>query len=553
MVSLWPWKKKQAELAAYQEPTVAYVETPQLTASSSQFAPTLSVGNSSLFDAGSVLGALGTGYAHLAECSERLFSDNIYARGFVLRFVTSVINTGLLIESTPNTEVLGIDQDTLDTWTESAETAFELWGGRRQLCSFAENKTLTEIEVEAYSIALRQGDSLIVEKQDSRTGLPRYQVIPGRRVVSPIEALSTARRIEDGVESDENGNINGFWVADHFPETRMMLNSGVGKISFVPAFDETGRPIAWQVFGSPQRIGRRGEPLLALLIRSLSEIDKYRESVQRKALLTSLIAFVVTKKEGGPGTLPLTNLGGGLSRTGAAEDATVTERALKVGTFVPGAIIDEMAPGEDLKAVNSEGTDIRFSEFEMAIVDTMAWAYGIPPEVLRMKYSNNYSASQASNNKWLLAVGMIREDFGTQFVRPVYESFLISATLTRDIPDLGLLATRANWKQWQKHASWLSCEISGPADPVVDIVKAMKGYREAFELCLITRRRAARELGGGKLSRIIKDRAREDKAIREADLISSSQTYTVGENPPAQLPAPANSGKTAKGEADKAA
>lgn len=532
---LWPWGNKSQDIEVTwapvaDAPAAQEQAAPQLQAGGA-FQPTLSVGNSSLYDAGNVLGVLGTGYAHLAECSDRLFTDNIYARGFVLRFVTSVINTGLTIEALPNSDVLGIDQDTLDIWTESVETAFDLWGARKELCSIRENKNLREHEVEAYTIALKQGDCLTIEEQDPRTGLPRYQVIPGRRIMSPIEALASARRVIDGVEVDADGKILAFWVSDNLPQHSFYLE-GMGKIRRVPAFDDDGRPIAWMVYGSPQRIGLRGEPLLSLLIRSLSEIDKYRESVQRKALLTSLIAFVVTKKESGPGTLPLTNLGGGLSRTGAAIDSTVTERNLNVGTYVPGAIIDEMAPGEELKAVNSEGTDIRFAEFEEAIIDAMAWAYGVPPEVLRMKYSNNYSASQASNNKWLLAVNMIREDFGTQFVRPVYESFLLSATLTRDIDDLGLLATRSNWKLWKKRASWLCCEISGPADPVVDVTKQMKAYREAFELGIYTRRRAAREIGGGKFSRIIKERAREDEMMRNAKLIAASQTHTVGIDPP---------------------
>jgi hypothetical protein len=60
----------------------------------------------------------------------------------------------------------------------------------------------------------------------------------------------------------------------------------------------------------------------------------------------------------------------------------------------------------------------------------------------------------------------------------------------------------------------------------------MKAYREAFELGIYTRRRAAREIGGGKFSRIIKEREREDEMMRNAKLISSSQTHTVGEDPP---------------------
>ena len=220
-------------------------------------------------------------YWTLRARSKQLFRTNIYGRGIVGRFVTNVINTGLMLEAIPEQSTIGWTDEQIEVWSENTENRFGLWGSNKRLCDYNEAKTFGGIQAAAYFEALISGDVLCVLRQKEQTGLPQVQLISGSVVRTPSIKDIKKRNIKHGVELNNKGQHIAFWVEQED-----------GSFKRIAAVDKNGRRIAWLKYGTDKMMDDvRGEPLLSIVLQSLKEIDRYRDSAQRKAIVNSLVAF----------------------------------------------------------------------------------------------------------------------------------------------------------------------------------------------------------------------------------------------------------------------
>lgn len=447
-----------------------------------------------------------TDYWTLRARSAQLFKTNLYARGLIRRFVTNVINTGLHLEAVPDESILGMEEDALAGWSEHVENRFHLWEKSPRLCDHTERRSFGALQAAGYMEALVAGDVLVVLRQDQRTGLPRVHLVRGSAVQSPLQEPRRGNRIEHGVELDDLGRHVAYWIQQRD-----------GSSKRLPAYGErSGRRIAWLVYGTEKRLDEvRGEPILSLVLQSLREIDRYRDSVQRKAVINSMLAMFIKKTEDKPGSMPIT---GGAVRRGTVveQSASGGERSFHVAEHIPGLVLDQLQHGEEPHAFPSHGTDEKFGDFEEAIVQGFAWATETPPEILKLAFSNNYSASQAAINEYKMFLNRVRVGWGDDFCAPIYQEWLLSETLTQKVLAPGLLEAWRDPSQYDVHAAWIASEWAGQIKPAVDLSKLVRGYNEMVDGGFITRDRAARELTGMKFSKIVKRLRIENEQLVEA-------------------------------------
>lgn len=455
---------------------------------------------------------LWTDYWTLRQRSIDLFETNLYARGLIRRLVTNEINTGLHLEATPEEELLGLEEDSLAEWCEQIENRFGIWGNEQRLCDFAEQRTFGALQAAAKAEALIAGDVLVVNRQDQRTGLPKVQLISGAAVQSPTLGTPPGVRIDHGVERDAQGRHLAYWVLQQSP------NYGPAEFKRLPAYGEkSGRRIAWMIYGTDKRLDDvRGKPLLSLVLQSLKELDRYRDAALRKAVINSMLAMFIEKTQDKPGTKPMT---GGAVRRGT-EMTLATDNSLRrfrTAEMIPGMVLEELQTGETPKGFPPNGTDERFSAFEEAVVQAIAWANEVPPEILRLSFSSNYSASQAAINEFKMYLNRRRQEFGEQFCDPIYREWMLAEVLAGRVQAKGLLDAYRDPTQYVVYGSWLAADWTGQIKPAVDLSKLVAGYSEAIEKGLITRERAARELFGTRYSKVIKKLARENEELFHAN------------------------------------
>lgn len=445
-------------------------------------------------------------YWTLRHRSSQLFKENLYARGLIRRLITSEINTGLALEATPEEPLLGYPEDGLADWSEMVETRWELYNRTPRQCDYYGRFTGGALQRAARMEALISGDVLCVMRIDRRTHLPQMQLVSGALVQSPLDATASGRDIRHGVEVDRRGRHVAFWVVQE--------NGGYERI---PAYGpRSGRKVAWLLYGTERRLDAvRGEPLLALCLQALKELDRYRDAALRKAVLNSFIATYIKKSADKPGTLPFT---GAALRQGegvAASGNPTQPRRFKTAEFMPGMMIEELQEGEE-PVPGQSGAEVQLGPFEDVITQAIAWANEVPPEIMRLAFSSNYSASQAANNEFKLYQNRVRDAFGHEFLQPWYEEWLAPSVLTGRIRAPGLLAARRDPEQYDTLAAWFSASWCGAIKSSVDIVKTARGYQGLIEMGACTRDRASRETTGTKYSRNVKKLRRENEQLLEA-------------------------------------
>jgi len=444
-------------------------------------------------------------YWTLRKRSRQLFEQNHYARGLIRRLVTNEINTGLSLTAMPEETLLGFQEDELAEWTEETENRFALWCDNPELCDQTERLTFGEIQALARTEALVTGDVLVTLRQDPRTGQPRVQLICGEVVQSPsLQTEYQGNTIKYGVEIDSTGRHVAYWIRQ---------DDGTAKR--LPAWGEkSGRRLAWLVYGTDKRLDDvRGKPLLALVLQSLKEIDRYRDSTQRKALVLSMLALYIKKGSDQPGTRPLTNAAVRAGREQPNSSVPGRERSFRTAEQIPGLVVEELQKDEEPTAFKTDGTVESFGVFEEAIIQSIAWANEIPPEILTLSFNSNYSASQAAINEFKMYLNKVRSSFGAAFCQPIYTEWLLAEVLAARIEARELVDA---WRDPAKHvtfAAWISADWAGQIKPAVDLSKLVAGYDAMVAAGYIDRERATRELTGTNFRKNAKRLLRQNELV----------------------------------------
>lgn len=484
----------------------------------------------SIFDGGKFAGGFGATQIHyvdywtLRKRSAQLFNENLYARGLIRRLVTNEINTGIAPEAAPDEEIIGLPEDSLNDWTESVENRFGVWAKTPELCDWKHSGSFGAIQRAARAEALIAGDVLVVLRQSQRTRLPMVQLVSGGKVQTPLGDRTNLRKghvIRHGVEFDASSRVAAHWVR---------LDDGSFKR--IPARGEkSGRRMSWLVYGTDKRLDDvRGQPLLALVLQSLKEIDRYRDSAQRKAVINSILAMFIEKGEDKAGTLPVT--GGAVRRDQqTTTDTDGEKRTFNIASQIPGVVMEELQQGEKPQGFHSQGTDINFGQFEEAIIQAVAWANEIPPEILRLAFSNNYSASQAAINEFKIYLNKVWSDWGETFCTPIYQEWLISEVLLQRVQAPGLLEAWRDPRKYDIFGAWVSVDWYGSIKPSTDTLKQAKGSKLLVDEGWSTNAREARITTGTKFSKNIKRLKRENELKVEAARPLAEFKKEFGEQP----------------------
>jgi len=465
----------------------------------------------SIFDGGKFAGGFGPtqlqeiDYWTLRKRSGQLFNENLYARGLIRRLISNEINTGLTPEAFPDEEILGLKEDSLNNWTENVEKRFAIWGKNPKVCDWKHSKTFGALQKEIRREALVSGDVLVVLRVNPVTKLPLVQVVSGDSVSTPFEddvKLRTGHKIKHGVEFNTLGRVAAHWVKQEDGTHRRIAAFG----------ERSGRKLSWLVYGTEKRLDEvRGQPLLAIVLQSLKEVDRYRDAVQRKAALNAILAMFIKKTEDKMSTLPIS--GGAVTKNTvvATDTSTGSSRNFNIASQIPGVVMEELQTGEEPVGFNNQGTDSSFGEFEQAIIQGVAWANEIPPEILTLAFSSNYSASQAAISEFKIYLNKIWAEFGDDLCAPVYNEWLISETLTKQISSPGLLEAWRDPNQYDIFGAWVSADWYGSIKPSIDILKQVKGSKMLIAEGLSTHSRESRITTGTKFSRNIKRLKQENQ------------------------------------------
>ncbi len=450
-----------------------------------------------------------TDYWALRQRSATFFKTNPYARGIIRRLVTNVINTGLALEADPTIGLVPLSEDEAAEWSIDVEDRFHSWGALPQVCDWARTNTFGEIERNAYREALIEGDVLVIEHHNTQTQLPSIELVGGSLVTSPLDLTKLAKgnTVEYGVELNARREHVAYYV----------LQADL-KHKRIPAKGKNGRKLAWLYYATDKRHDDvRGEPLLSVIMQSISEIDKYRDSTQRKATINAMLAMFFYQSSDGkaPNSRPV-SAGATRRVSGSAPLSDGSEYKYNMASNVPGVTYEFLPPGMEPKGFTADGTDEKFGEFEGAILRGVAWCLEMPKSVLEMVFSNSYSASRGEIKEFNMFLGASRNRYADAFTRPIYRSWLVAQVLTRRIQAAGLLEAWRNPMRFEEFAAWTNSNWFGAVKEAVDVVKEVNGQVAMADNGYTTNSVASRQLSGSRFYSNIKRVERENKLKADA-------------------------------------
>ena len=426
-------------------------------------------------------------YYTLRIRSVQLFKENPYARGIFERLLENEINSGLSLEANPISLYTHLEEEETSEWIQKVETDFKIWAETPELCDYYKQKTFAQLQNALRFTSLVSGDCLVVLRINPQSKTPQIQLIDGSNIQTPLGyECRKGNTIRNGIEYDSLGRQVAYYVRQVcFNESNFENN--ILNYKRVPAFGEkSGRRIAWLVYGNNTRLlnNDRGEPILSHVLYMLKDLDRYKDAEMRAAVINGMLPLFIKKSEGlGSGGL---EYGAIRKKTIEVGDADGEKRQLTITSNLPGTIFNELNAGEEPISFNTQRPNVNFASFQDAIIDTIASSIGLPPEILRLKFQNNFSASRQANNEFSVYLQKRNYLFAQEFLQKIYEEKIITAVLNGDLEAKELYQAIINndiktIKAWTK-ASW-----SGISRPSVDIQKDVNAMATALEYAIVTR------------------------------------------------------------------
>ena len=435
----------------------------------------------------------------LRERSRDLYMGVPIATGAIKTMRTNVVGSGLVLKSQVDYEYLGMTEEQAQRLESNIEREFAIWA-ESESCDMERLNNFYELQQLAYLNWLLSGDVITLLPTTKRVNDPydlRIQLIEADRVCTP-QSEEQNPLIIGGVETNKDGEVVAYHIKNTHP-----LSAQTGeeeKWKRVKAFgDKTGRRNVLHIMNR-ERIGqRRGVPFLAPVIEALKQLGRYTEAELVAAVVNGMFAVFIEKGE--------------MSGDGAAIGEVIPEHErvssspndIEIGN---GSIID-LEEGEKANAVSPGRPNPNFDPFFCAVVKQIGTALEIPFEVLIKHFGASYSASRGALLELWKTIKMYRSWLATDFCQQIFKEWLAEAVAKGRIKAPGFFADAAIRKAYS------GAEWNGPAQLSLDPTKEVAAAKMRVDNAFSTRDKEAQELTGGDFYKIVQQRKREERLMKE--------------------------------------
>lgn len=339
----------------------------------------------------------------------------------------------------------------------------------------------------------------------------------------------------DGIDRNKQGeeiaynihvNENGEYVSKRIPARGAKSGKIFMTHGFRPHFDDQ----------------TRGYPEMIEALQWVQKITDLSDAQLQKEIINASIAMWVEPSEKEDASNPLDGFDDGgagfndfdtvntkadgesADTDDPASDLCYTERS-DVNLGKPGIGVFNLKQGEKLHSFEFNRKNTEFNVFVDMLMEYLSAASGMPLEVMKMKFGENYSASRASLALFWRVAEQWRMELATDFLNQVYEAWLSGEIAAGRISAPG-------WSDPRIKASWLQCNWIG--SPMIDIdpSKQADAIGKYIDMGLSNREREARKLNGTSFVDNIKRLSKENPAlqsVRIGDIAPQSNGDEVSE------------------------
>lgn len=435
----------------------------------------------------------------LRERSRDLIRNSPLAGGAINTNVTSVVGSGLRLQSRIDREVLSMTEDEASDWERNTEREFRLFFESQEV-DMARTLNGYGIQDLCLRSTLESGDTFLLMPMINRPGSPyrtKLQVIEGDRVSNPNDRADSLS-MSGGVERDQYGAPVRYHILKTHPGNVLIAQKR--EWMSVPAFGAgSGRRNVIHAYTVLRPGQTRGVPYLAPVISHLKSLDRYTDAEIEAAVVSGFLTVFI-KSGMGEGLSPMEPT----SETGGSS----TDKDYKLG---PAALLD-LAPGEEVQTVTPGRPNQAFEPFVQAVLRQIGVGLELPFEILVKHFTASYSASRAAMlEAWRFF--MKRRSWLTWMVcQPIYENWMAEAVAIGRISAPGFFSDPIMRK------AYLGSEWIGPARGQIDELKEMKAARERIDGKLSTHSEECATITGGDWETKMNQASKEKKKLEELGL-----------------------------------
>lgn len=448
----------------------------------------------------------GLDHRRMRQNARRACHENLIAKSIVDRYAETVADVGLVWESTPNADMLGISQEEADAWASNVEQRFDLWARdknahRSGIMNFYQSQRLYA------SAQQRDGENFIrfYYSSDSYLQNPlQFEFIDPEQLVGDSYSTTQAYfSLKDGIEKNAQGREIGYKI-------RIKRGNKYETIS-IPARARNGRVMMIHGF-APKYAGQtRGYSELGHALQEFQNLTDFKLSHLMKAIHQSQIWMFnkpskdapasnlfedMDKTQAGPPRLSETY---GSNPTPPADAKNVTpESQAPLNYYLPpreafqtpgGAAVMSLEAGEEIKPfVNTAPAD-DYDKYVDNFGAYLTASSGQPFEVMLMRFGKNYSASRAALILFWRIARIWQNEMATDYLNVTVESWASEEIAA------GLIIA-PGWSDPRLRAAWLNGAWHGAPMPDIDPTKTARSNSiKVHELGAKTLKQVAREHG----------------------------------------------------------
>jgi capsid protein len=428
----------------------------------------------------------GEDYEALQDRCYTAIWDSIQGRSLIKQLKSLTINTGLKLQAIPERFILGITPEQAGEWSEKTESNWRLWRKLKE-SDYEEKNNFSQIEGIAADSFFIFGEFFMIfryENTANRVNPLSIQLIPPHMVKQPdftkVEAAKRrGNKVKDGIELDKRNREIAIYI---YNEDETEQNKLYTRVEF------KNNGLVQVVHGfTPETPGQvRGIPSIAPIVHELVKITDLSLAELDSAIANSVIAGAIERGENVVNNNKLQTIGDkGSSWTGSDDDEpekevdnTVTrpryeEREVKRGGFH----IQNLEKGESLKSYDTKRPNLNIPAMIDKIMEYAGPAIGLPLEVIKMLFGQNYSASKGAVDLAWKAINILVQNYASDCEREVYKAWMIGEIAKGRIiaPGFETPVIRAAWL----NSNWVGLPVTS-LNPFVEAKAGQLRAKEGF-------------------------------------------------------------------------
>lgn len=398
------------------------------------------------------------------------YKNNAIATAVIKRNRTSVVGTGLRLQSRIDYKTLGISREEASEKQREIETLYRVWSENPDECDIERTLNIYFQQAVVLIQSLIAGDIFLFTPEVRYPGRIfnlKRQVIEGDRISNP-NGMPDTKRLRSGVELGSNGEPVAIHVLQDHPGDFLMDGTPYVWKRHNIFGAQTGRRRILHIYDKDRAQLYRGCPYLSPIMETIKQIGRYKDSEIMAALIASFFTvFIKSQSQVKPfATAP--------DSTSASTKGVETNANASDELLLGEGLINMLAPGDDIIVADPHRPNKDAAPFIDMLLREVGAATEIPFEVLLQHFSASYSASRAALIEAWRYFLVRRAQLAMQDCQPTYELFFDECVASGmySAPGYGNPLLRAAWTR----ASWV-----GPARGEIDELRHAQASTERMK------------------------------------------------------------------------